>query len=68
MLIYGGILFYTAQAEGLCFKLTVACLKERPVVWDISHSTRDKWEIERSTLVKMELLGSGNFGDVWKGM
>ena len=36
-------------------------------MFDISRTTRDKWEIDRNTLTKLELLGSGNFGDVWRG-
>ena len=31
-------------------------------------SSRDEWEIERSTLQFQKKLGQGNFGEVWSGM
>ena len=34
----------------------------------LSFSSRDEWEIERSTLQFQKKLGQGNFGEVWSGM
>jgi len=59
--------FASVQADGLCFKLTKPCPKVKPVMYDLSRGTKDHWEIEKTDLVLKELLGSGNFGDVWKG-
>lgn len=56
-----------AQADGLCHKLMKPCAKMKPIMYDLSRETKDHWEIDRSELIKKELLGSGNFGDVWKG-
>lgn len=33
----------------------------------LKHTT-NQWEIDRSSLKLMERLGSGRFGDVWKGV
>ena len=35
---------------------------------DLSRETKDKWEIERSTLTFETRLGAGQFGEVWRGM
>jgi serine/threonine protein kinase len=34
----------------------------------LSHSTRDQWEIERSSLKFVRKLGHGQFGEVWEGL
>jgi hypothetical protein len=34
---------------------------------DLSRETKDKWEIDRSTLTFEKRLGAGQFGEVWKG-
>ncbi|KAM7294198.1 tyrosine-protein kinase SRK3 [Ixodes scapularis] len=60
--------YYMEGANGLCHKLTIACPKPKPVVWDLSPETRDEWEIPRSSVQLIRKLGSGNFGEVWYGL
>ncbi|XP_075729505.1 tyrosine-protein kinase Src-2 [Rhipicephalus microplus] len=62
------ISYYMEGANGLCHKLTIACPKPKPVVWDLSPETRDEWEIPRSAVQLLRKLGSGNFGEVWYGV
>lgn len=59
---------YSGQSDGLCFKLTMPCLKIKPIMYDLSRETKDHWEIDRKELVKRELIGSGNFGEVYRGV
>ncbi|XP_002730654.1 tyrosine-protein kinase fyna-like [Saccoglossus kowalevskii] len=56
---------YKSSADGLCCKLTVACSKENPNTPGLGH---DKWEIPRESLTLINILGSGTFADVWKGL
>merc|ERR1719378_61006 len=35
---------------------------------DLSHATRDQWEIERTILKFVRKLGHGQFGEVWEGL
>lgn len=55
------------QADGLCCRLTRACPKPKPLMWDMSRETRDKWEIPRDSLEFIQKLGAGQFGEVWRG-
>jgi hypothetical protein len=41
---------------------------EKPVTADLSHSTRDQWEIDRTSLKFVRKLGHGQFGEVWEGL
>lgn len=41
---------------------------EKPVTGGLSHSTRDQWEIDRSSLKFVRKLGHGQFGEVWEGL
>ncbi len=41
---------------------------EKPVTADLSHNTRDQWEIERTSLKFVRKLGHGQFGEVWEGL
>ncbi|CAH8584749.1 unnamed protein product [Heterobilharzia americana] len=58
---------YSTQSDGLCCCLTRPCPRPPPVPTDLSRLTRDQWEISRSSLKLIELLGAGQFGEVWKG-
>lgn len=57
-----------SNSGGLLNNLTVPCPKLKPVMRDLSRKMKDKWEIDRRCLRMTEKLGSGNFGDVWKGL
>ncbi|CAH8606940.1 unnamed protein product [Heterobilharzia americana] len=59
--------FYSIDSHGLCCKLTRACLRPPPITSDLSVKTKDQWEIPKSSIVLIEKLGAGQFGEVWKG-
>ncbi|TNN07763.1 Tyrosine-protein kinase Fyn isoform 1 [Schistosoma japonicum] len=61
------VIHYSNQPDGLCCCLTRPCPRPPPVPTDLSRLTRDQWEISRSSLKLIELLGAGQFGEVWKG-
>lgn len=41
---------------------------DKPTIADLSHNTRDQWEIERTSLKFVRKLGHGQFGEVWEGL
>ena len=41
---------------------------DKPNTADLSHTTRDQWEIERQSLKFVRKLGHGQFGEVWEGL
>ncbi|XP_075729862.1 tyrosine-protein kinase Src42A isoform X2 [Rhipicephalus microplus] len=60
---------YASEADGLCVNLRKPCVQvEKPMTSGLSHSTRDQWEIERSSLKFVRKLGQGQFGEVWEGL
>jgi len=60
---------YSRDADGLCVNLRKACVQiEKPTTADLSHNTRDQWEIERTSLKFIRKLGHGQFGEVWEGL
>jgi len=60
---------YSRDADGLCVNLRKACIQvDKPITADLSHTTRDQWEIERSSLKFVRKLGHGQFGEVWEGL
>ena len=58
---------YSAEADGLCRRLTRACPRPPPLTSDLSVQTKDHWEIPRTSITLLERLGAGQFGEVWKG-
>jgi len=60
---------YSRDADGLCVNLRKPCVQiEKPVTADLSHNTRDQWEIDRTSLKFVRKLGHGQFGEVWEGL
>lgn len=60
---------YSKDADGLCVNLRMPCARlDKPDTNDLSYKTKDKWEIERSSLTFMNKLGSGQFGQVYEGL
>ncbi|KAG7176524.1 Tyrosine-protein kinase Src64B-like 1 [Homarus americanus] len=43
------------------------CERPLPGMYDMGKATKDKWEIDRSSLQFKKELGHGSFGDVWLG-
>ena len=59
---------YKLKPDGLCTALNTAVRPlAQPATADLSHNTKDQWEIPRESLRLEQKLGSGQFGDVWKG-
>jgi len=54
-------------SDGLCCRLAAACARVKPTMYDMSHSTRDHWEIDRRSVIMQRLLGEGAYGQVWQG-
>lgn len=59
---------YTGKSDGLCYRLTRTCPKADPTRYELSKAMKDVYEVSRDSLEKKELLGSGNFGEVWRGV
>lgn len=60
---------YSRDADGLCVNLRKPCIQvDKPITADLSHTTRDQWEIERTSLKFIRKLGHGQFGEVWEGL
>lgn len=60
---------YSKDADGLCVNLQMPCKKlDRPETYDLSHRTKDQWEIDRNSLKFLNKLGSGQFGQVYEGL
>merc|ERR1719461_1335434 len=60
---------YSRDADGLCVNLRKTWVQiDKPLTADLSHNTRDQWEIERNSLKFNRKLGHGQFGEVWEGL
>ncbi|PAA83144.1 hypothetical protein BOX15_Mlig021893g2 [Macrostomum lignano] len=59
---------YSADADGLCCRLSGPCPRPVPTIADLSYETRDQWEIPRDQIHLVERLGAGQFGEVWRGL
>nr|XP_006626165.1 PREDICTED: tyrosine-protein kinase SRK3-like [Lepisosteus oculatus] len=58
---------YSENANGLCTKLQKPCVMlDTPSIPTLSYAS--EWEVERSSLKKVKLLGKGEFGEVWEGL
>lgn len=58
---------YSKEADGLATRLTYAVAKRGGPQGPSRLSYKDRWEIPREEIALKEKLGSGQFGDVWKG-
>lgn len=60
---------YSKNADGLCVNLRMPCVNlDKPDTNDLSYKTKDQWEIDRSSLTFKNMLGSGQFGQVYEGL
>ena len=59
---------FSESAHGLCARLKNHCKRSEPVLADLTKHTKGKWEIVRSEITLLHKLGSGMFGDVYKGI
>jgi len=57
------VMFYSRAANGLCRTLTTPCPKVTSFV-----GFKDVWEEDRCNIDLGQLIGSGNFGEVYKGL
>ncbi|CAL8083957.1 unnamed protein product [Calicophoron daubneyi] len=59
--------YYSADANGLCCRLTQPCPRPLPITTDLSIRTKEQWEIPKASIVLIKQLGAGQFGEVWLG-
>ncbi|KAL5457173.1 hypothetical protein EMCRGX_G034418 [Ephydatia muelleri] len=60
--------YYQTESDGLCVNLRQPCRAlERPQI-DLSHKTKDMWEISRDSITLIRKLGAGQFGEVYQGL
>ncbi|XP_055492342.1 tyrosine-protein kinase SRK3 [Leucoraja erinacea] len=58
---------HSNEAGYLCTRLTEPCVKlDRPSISTLARVA--EWEIQYSSLQKGDLIGQGQFGEVWKGI
>ena len=60
--------YYEHDSDGLCINLRTPCTQfEKPQI-DLSHKTKDMWEIPRTSITFVKRLGGGQFGEVYEGL
>lgn len=60
--------YYQHDSDGLCVNLRYPCHQlEKPQI-DLSHKTKDMWEIARESITLVRRLGAGQFGEVFEGL
>ncbi|KAJ8398058.1 hypothetical protein AAFF_G00431350 [Aldrovandia affinis] len=52
---------YSQDQGGLCVRLNEPCVT-------VKRQWYEQWEVQRSSLRRVERLGSGEFGEVWSGV
>ena len=62
------ICHYQKDSDGLCCQLGNPCPKLEPAPADLSYSTKNEWEIERTSVRMTKRLGAGQFSEVWEGL
>ena len=56
-------------AKEMCDQLMYPCVSpERPTTAGLSKHTNSEWEIDRKQIKLVEKIGTGQFGEVWKGL
>ncbi|KAL7670920.1 hypothetical protein ACOME3_005835 [Neoechinorhynchus agilis] len=58
---------YKQISDGLCCRLTYPCPKTVPTLPDLSYDDLDQVELDRKCIRLINKIGSGNYGEVWKG-
>ena len=60
--------YYQHDSDGLYINLRAPCTQlEKPQI-DLSHKTKDMWEIPRTSITFVQRLGGGQFGEVFEGL
>ena len=63
------IAYYQKNRGGFLSKLLYPCIPpDIPQTAGLSKYAKDEWEINRKQLKLVSKVGSGQFGDVWKGL
>ncbi|PAA72152.1 hypothetical protein BOX15_Mlig001734g1, partial [Macrostomum lignano] len=63
------IAHYSAESNGLCTRLVAPCVRSNvPEPIGLSYDTVDMWEIPKASLQLRNLVGQGQFGEVWEGV
>ncbi|XP_078069692.1 tyrosine-protein kinase Src42A [Mustelus asterias] len=59
--------YYSKETGCLCTRLNEPCIKlDRPSLCTLTHLA--DWEIQHTSLQKVQLIGSGQCGEVWEGI